>query len=86
MKRIGSNSGGNTNRDVRKFIRESGYNPTVANVERVQREIRKSQTENEQTIARAKAQGGPSTVDSRGRDAQEVARARVQKELRERNR
>jgi DNA-binding protein YbaB len=81
LKRVGSNSAGNTNRDLRRFLRESGYQPTAARIQQVQREVTKSQTENERTVARAKEQGGPSTVDARGRDAQAAARARVQAEL-----
>ena len=61
-----SNAHGNDGRGVRKFLRESGIKPTVANVEKMSKELRRSQSENERVDRIAKERGGPSTVDARG--------------------
>lgn len=65
-----SNSAGNTKRDVMRFLRESGVPPTVANVERIGREIRRTHAQNEQVDRIHKeieaTRGVPSTVDEKG--------------------
>lgn len=81
-----SNTLGNDNRGIRKFLRENGYRPTVAMVERVQREVSRTPAQNEAIIKQAKERGGPATVDSKGRDAQARAKAHVQRKLAERKR
>lgn len=80
-----TNSYGNTNRDVRKFLREHFVKPTAGNVEKYGREIRRTETENERVISRAKEIGGPSTVDAGG-DAKARAVAYVQRQLAKRKR
>lgn len=76
-----TNSYGNDNRGVRRFLRESGIAPTAGNVERMAKELRRSQSENERMVRESKARGGPALVDRQGRDAKEVARREVQREL-----
>lgn len=83
------NSVGNTNKDIRKFCREVGVKPTVANVEKMQREVTRTQTENERLVRHHKEmereRGLPSVVDNRGDVAARV-RARVQRDLKNRGR
>ena len=55
------NSVGNTNKDIRRFCRENGVPPTVANVERIQREVCRTQSENERVVRESKERGGPAT-------------------------
>lgn len=79
------NSVGNTGKQVRKFLRSRGVKPTIANVERIQREVTRTQTENErvQRIAKeqARARGESGTYDSRGQDVHARIRERVQRDL-----
>lgn len=83
------NSYGNDNRGIRKWIREMGEKPSVALVERLQREVSRSQTENERVVSRhkeAQAQHGtPSTFDAKG-DVKARVRRIVQTELANRKR
>ena len=55
-----TNSVGNSTKAVRRFCRENGVKPTVANVERMQREVSRSQTDNERVerIAKETGRGG----------------------------
>lgn len=83
-----SNSYGNTGKQVRKFLRENGYKPTVGMVERVQREVSRTESQNE-AIDRVhkemeRERGVPATVDMKGRDASEAVRRAVQRQLAQR--
>ena len=51
---------GNTDRDVRKFLREVGMKPNAENVDRIGRELRRTSQENERVerIAREGGRGG----------------------------
>lgn len=80
MRRL-TNSAGNTAKDVRKFLRKHGVAPNVAMVERIQREVSRTQSQNERVVAIHKELGGPATVDSRGRDAQAAALAATRRRL-----
>lgn len=42
-----SNSHGNSDKQIRKFLRENGVPPTMANVERIGREVRRTEAQNE---------------------------------------
>ena len=79
-----TNSHGNTNRDIRKFLRETGVKANVANVERIGREVRRTEAQNEQAEKFAKERGDQLS-DERGPVEQRI-RERVQRELRERGR
>jgi hypothetical protein len=74
------NSIGKSNKAVRRFLRENMVPPTVANVERIGREIRRTESENAYVERihkeREKAQGIPSLVDAKGdvhKRAREIA-------------
>ncbi len=73
-------SGGNTIKDVRRFIRSCGYKPTAANVEMIQREVSRTQSQNEQVerIAQETGQGG--AYDAKGKITRERAKAHVDAE------
>jgi hypothetical protein len=77
-----SNSAGNTNRDVRKFLRDNGIPATLRNVELIGREVRRSEAENERVEREAKERGDP-TCDEHGPIGERVKRA-VRSELRSR--
>lgn len=87
-----SNSAGNTGRDIRRFCRENGIPPTMDNVERIGREVRRTEAENERVerIARETGRGG--TYDEhgdvharvRGDVARDMERRRREQERRER--
>lgn len=70
-----SNSGGNTDRDVRKFIRGMGGVANAENVARIGREVRRSEAENRRVEAEAKERG----VDTR--DAKGEVKPRVKKKV-----
>lgn len=80
-----SNSHGNDNRGVRRFLRENGVAPTAANVERIGRELRRTPAQNEALVKRHKEmereRGLPSTTLPDGRDAKKVYRERVQRSI-----
>lgn len=80
-----SNAHGNDNRGVRRWLREMGYRPTVGMVERVQREVSRTQTQHE-NVARihreiSRETGAPTTVDMKGRDAKARAKRIVEREI-----
>ena len=79
------NSHGNDNSGVRKFLREIGVKPNVANVERMQREVSRSQTERERVQRIAKETGRGGTYDRKGEVHARVREA-VQREMRNRQR
>ena len=81
-----TNSVGNSTKAIRRFCRENGVKPTVANVERMQREVSRSQTENERVVSRAKERGGPATTDAKGRDVKRIAESQVRREIAKRGR
>lgn len=82
-----TNSHGNDNRGVRKFCRENGIPPTVANVERISREVRRSESENRAVERRHKeleaTTGRPATYDQKGDVKARVVNA-VQREIKNR--
>ncbi len=73
---------GNTNRDVRKFLRESGVKANAANVERIGREVRRTSAENERVDAIGR-ELNLGTQDERGKVGERVKRA-VAREMRRR--
>ena len=79
MRRV-TNSAGNTNRDVRRFLRESGVKPTIANVERIAREVRRSESENASVERIALETGRGGLRDQRGPVHPRVKKA-VKREL-----
>lgn len=72
-------SAGNTGRDIRRFLREVGVKPSVSNVERIGREVRRTEAQNEaleRTYREMAAERGlPLTVDERGDVKARVKRA-----------
>ena len=52
-----SNSHGNTDRDVRKWLRKMGVKPSLDNVEAIGREVRRTQNEDEAVERRARESG-----------------------------
>ena len=82
-----SNSHGNTARAVRRFLREHGVKPNAANVERIGRELRRTESQNDQTQSihreMQREYGIPSTVDAKG-DVKKRAKAAVKRELKQR--
>lgn len=83
------NSIGKTNKDVRRFIRENGGKPTAGEVEKIAREIRRTQAENEAVEKRARERerekGAPSTTDEKG-DVHARVRKIVQRDIEKRAR
>lgn len=79
-----SNAAGNTNRDVRRFLRESGVKPTAANVDRIGREVRRSQTQNETVERISREIGAPSPLEQRAARAREEIRRRIEQRDRQR--
>lgn len=78
-----SNSAGNTNRDVRKFLRDHGIKASASNVELIGREVRRTMAQNE-AVDKMHKELGTGLRDRKGRDAREVAKARVKRKLKER--
>lgn len=74
-----TNAGGNTERDVRRFIRDCGYQPTQERMEAVGREVRRSEAENRAVERRAREraaeQGAPALVDRKGDVVSRVRKA-----------
>ena len=84
------NSIGNTDRDVRKFLREQGMKANAENVDRIGRELRRTQQENERHDERYKDVGLrdahlPGSPDTTGPVDPRV-RERIQRELKRRKR
>lgn len=75
------NSVGKTDRDVRKFIREMGGVANKANVERIGREIRRTEQENERVEKIAK-EVGFGTQDERGPVEERVRRKVLREQAR----
>lgn len=79
------NSVGKSNKEVRRFLRESGVAPTAANVERIGPEIRRTEAENDRVVREHKEmereRGIPSTTDLRGRDMKQVATRIVRRSI-----
>ena len=88
-----SNTHGNDNRGVRKFLRSINMKPSVENVERIGRELRRTEQENEHMDRIGKEQGRtrledphlPGTHNDTG-NVEERVREQVQREMRERKR
>ncbi len=84
-----SNSVVKTDRDVRKFLRENGIKPSVENVQRIGKEIRRTQGENESVdkIHKELEREGKASplYDNRG-DARARTKRDVERELRRRSR
>lgn len=84
-----SNSAGNTNRDVRRFLRSLGVRADVRNVELIGREVRRSESENERVERESReverATGRPSTTDEKG-DVHARVKREVKRELKSRRR
>ena len=74
-----SNAAGNTNRDVRKFLRSIGVKPTAENVERIGREVRRSESQNE-AAERIGREVAPGLRDERGDVVKRVSE-RVRRDL-----
>ena len=73
------NSLGKDNDSVRRLLKETGYKADAANVNRIGREVRRTEGENAKVEARYKEMGGPKLVDSRGRDALKVAKRQAER-------
>ena len=82
MARRDVNSVGKTGRDVRKFCREVGVKPTAANVEKMGRELRRTEAENENVGRIAKESGRGGTYDEKGK----VTRERIKRNIQKRSR
>ncbi len=61
------NSGGNTTRDIQRFIKSMGYKPTSANVELIRAEVTRTQSQNETVGRVAKETGQDGAYDSKGK-------------------
>lgn len=71
-----SNSHGNTSRDVRRFLRSVGVKPSVDNVERIGREVRRTEAQNERQEVLGREMGlGP-------RDGGGDVKSRVERQVR----
>ena len=57
---------GKTARDIRKFCRTAGVKPSLANVERIQREVARTESENDTVDRVAKETGRGGLRDERG--------------------
>lgn len=79
-----SNAAGNTNKDVRRFLREHGVKPTVGNVERIGREVRRSQSENERVERIAKESGQRSELLERSAKIRDAMQRRIAEQQRQR--
>ena len=80
-----SNSAGNTSRDVRKFLRSIGVKPTADNVERVQREVCRTESQHEAVMREAKERGVHGPRDAKGEVAPRI-KERIAREQAERAR
>jgi hypothetical protein len=80
-----SNAHGNTAKDIRKWLRQIGVKPTLSNVERIGREVRRGESRHEQIQKTneqvAKELGHSGTVTPTGHDAHKVVREIVKREL-----
>ena len=82
-----TNSVGNSSKSIRAFLRESGIKPSVGNVERMQREVSRSQSENERVERVAKETGrGGLRYPGTGEDAHKKVKEAVKRKLAERDR
>lgn len=75
-----SNSYGNDRRGLRRFLRSVNIPPNASNMERIGKEVRRTQSETERIQRASKEQGG-GTYDARGRDMHEVVRRKVRRNL-----
>lgn len=75
---------GNTNKQVRKFIRECGLKADMSTVERISKEVRRTESQNEAIQRASRETGRAGTFDLRGRDAHRMAERQVRRELRDR--
>ena len=64
-----TNSHGNTNRDIRKWLRKMGVQPSVRNVEAIQREVSRTQSEDEAVTRRAVDSGEAEAMRKAKHDA-----------------
>lgn len=84
-----NNSYGNDNRGIRRFLRENGVPPTVANVERIGKELRRTESQNDKVVKIHKEMerehGIAATVDHKG-DVHARVKRHVQRELEKRDR
>ncbi len=84
-----SNSYGNGNRGIRQFLRSVGMKPNVSNVERIGRELRRSESQNDtvERISREveRERGVAPTRDAKG-DVQKRIQGVVQKKIAQRKR
>ena len=80
-----TNSHGNTSKDIRKFLRECGEKPTMERVEEVQREVSRTQSQNEQ-VDRIAKEMGLGTHDRKGKVTRERIERKVSEEQKRRGR
>jgi hypothetical protein len=73
-------SHGKTGKDVRRFLRQMGYRPNAAMVERVQREVVRTQSENERVQKTAQESGRGGAYDQKG-DVKARVRKIVKRDL-----
>lgn len=82
-----TNTLGNDDRGLRKFLRSQKIQPNVANMERIGRELRRTDAQNAALVARSKERaretGAPVTFDAKGAVEPRV-RALMERKLRER--
>ena len=71
---------GNSDRSLRKFLRSRGVKPSVANMERIGKEVRMTQAEHERTLKQARETKAV-LRDAQGSDVHAMRRAEVQREL-----
>lgn len=80
-----TNSGGNTDSDVRKFCRRAGVPTTKENVDRIGKELRRTRAQNEKVERLHKEmqreRGIPATVNERGEDVKAKVKAAMKKRL-----
>ena len=74
---------GNDSRSVRKFLRENGIKPSLANVERMGREVRRTAQDNERMDRMHKQAGTGRLRDEKG-DVHSRVKAQVEHEMRNR--
>ena len=83
-----SNSHGNTDRALRKWLRQMGLKTSVANVELIGKEVRRTESQNDQvdSIGReqARARGESGLYDKKG-DAIARRKRAMKKHLKERD-
>lgn len=83
MSGVGSNSYGNDHRGVRKFLHSIGVKANASNVALIQREVTRSQSENERVERIARETGTHEPRDARGPVKPRV-KAQVQADLKRR--